>query len=441
MANGHGNTPVFSTQSPFPVSVTPADTITPEMTFEDAARLWMSLKAPVTADGRQLPGYIRSNTLQGYQSNIRSLNLFFDKMRLCDITLNHLARYQRLRVQGAAPFIRKRQPHKKEPQPCPAKPQQVNQELGLLIRILKKATLWDEERERLFEFLTEDIAEMQRALTPEEQRRWLDVARSHPRWNVVYWYSLVAFDTCMSTNELRGLRLGDINLLQRMVRVPRDAAKNAHRHRDIEIASRDALWALECLVHRAQELGATLPHHYLFPLKVTRALKSYPDQPMTVSGIKKLWEEVRIASGLTWFRQYDCRHTAISRLAEGGTPLLIIMKRAGHISAKMTEHYTHISDKIQIHSIRTAQQYNGGLGVDPSANWISPPVQYAAPPRPPAPLPAPAPPSNPGDLLGQLLRTLQEQCGLTAEQMREALLAQTQPAAAVPSNIVEFRSR
>jgi len=73
---------------------------------------------------------------------------------------------------------------------------------------------------------------------------------------------------------------------------------------------------------------------------------------MTVSGLKKPWEEVREASKLTWFRQYDCRHTAITRLAEGGTPLATIMKRAGHISPKMTDHYTHISDQSQIQSVR-----------------------------------------------------------------------------------------
>jgi hypothetical protein len=94
---------------------------------------------------------------------------------------------------------------------------------------------------------------------------------------------------------------------------------------------------------------------------------------MTESGIKKLWEEVRLASGLREFRPYDTRHTAITRPAEGGVPISTIMKRAGHVSAKMTDHYTHISDASQIQSVRTAQRYNGALGQAASDLWNPPP--------------------------------------------------------------------
>jgi integrase len=111
------------------------------------------------------------------------------------------------------------------------------------------------------------ISSMSRALTPEEQRRWLDAARSSPRWDVVYWYSLLAFDTCMSTNEIRALRLGDVNLQQRVLTVPVEGSKNFHRHRSIPIVSDGALWAVDSLLRRARELGAREPQHYLFPFK------------------------------------------------------------------------------------------------------------------------------------------------------------------------------
>jgi len=80
-----------------------------------------------------------------------------------------------------------------------------------------------------------------------------------------------------------------------------------------------------------------------------------PEKPMSESGIKVPWNEVRAQSGLTWFRQYDCRHTAITRLAEEGVPTDIIMARAGHISEKMRRHYTHISQSAQRKWIERAQ--------------------------------------------------------------------------------------
>jgi integrase len=375
------------------------ESLTPSMSFAAAAKLWIESKVATPSRKSYATGYIRRTTETGYRNDLGSLNLFFAETKLRDIRLDHLARYQRLRVQGAAPFIRKRRPQDKEATPCPAKPKQVNQELGMLVRILKKAKLWGDDQQGVYEPLIEDMEEIPRALTPQQQRHWLDTSRSHPRWNVVHWYSLLAFDTCMSTNEIRALRLGDINLQQRVLTVPVEGAKNRYRHRSIPIVSEGAMWALESLMRRAIDLGAGDPTHYLFPSRATVGHWN-PTLPMTVSGIKKQWEEVRAAANLTWFRQYDCRHTAITRLAEGGTPLATIMRRAGHVSAKMTDHYTHISDQMQIQSVRAAQQYNGRY--QPDFPMVGIPTTSSA------------------SLIEQL-RALQQQLGVSTEDMREAL--------------------
>jgi integrase len=270
------------------------------------------------------------------------------------------------------------------------KPQQVNQEMTLLMALLKKAWSWRDESQREYEPLREEIEEMPRALTPAEQQRWLDTARSRPRWNLLFWWSLLAFDTCMSTNELRRLRLGDINLPQRMIRVPVAASKNAYRHRDIEIAGAGALWALDQLVRRAHSLGAFLPLHYLFPFKITQCKQSFPDRPMTSSGLKKLWQEVRVASDLTWFRMYDTRHTAITRLAEGRVRMADIIKRAGHSNLKMAEHYTHLCEGDHIMSVRRGlQKFNSSMGAPfryEQPPYAEPVAQYArsVPPASPA---------------------------------------------------------
>ena len=53
-----------------------------------------------------------------------------------------------------------------------------------------------------------------------------------------------------------------------------------------------------------------------------------------------------MASGLRNFRPYDTRHTAITRLAEDpNTSPAMIRSMAGHVSQRMTDHYTHIGDR------------------------------------------------------------------------------------------------
>lgn len=344
--------------------------ISAELEFTVAAKRWLESRSINAMPGAITARYIRANTEESYEQYIRSLELFFTGMKLGEICIEHFAGYQRARLQGAEPFIRYRRPQDakdkmrcgvlipaKGKTPCPVKPKKVNQELGLLQHIMKRANCWTGEMEEMYQTLLDDEDELPRALSPDEQRLWLDAARAKADWNVVYYYSLLAFDTCMSTDEIRGLRLGDINLFQRVITVKRKTAKNKERARTIELVGGDVLWALEWLIGRAKELGAVEFSHYLFPWRVRVGLFD-PSKSMSESGIKKSWNDVRDASGLKWFRQYDCRHTAITRLAESGVPTDVIMSRAGHVSEKMRRHYTHISQSAQRKWLEHSQSYH-----------------------------------------------------------------------------------
>jgi hypothetical protein len=101
------------------------------MRFREASDVYMGSRTFVTQNGehRTFNGrYIRATTVKNYRSYLRSLALFFSEMRLSEIRLDHLRKYQRARLAGEAPFIRARRPHQ-APSPCPTKPQHVNQEL------------------------------------------------------------------------------------------------------------------------------------------------------------------------------------------------------------------------------------------------------------------------------------------------------------------------
>lgn len=334
--------------------------ITPEQLFEEAAQAFYELRCLEThADRRAV--YVEKNTLDGYQRQTRSLKLFFAGMRLIDIHWYNIRAFQDARANGAPPFVRHRRPQDakprklpgglvlppKGPTPCLAKPEQINQEVAFLKRLKVLSGCWTAEDEAFHKELKEVESEVQRAQTIEEQDYWLKAANSNPRWELIFHYCLVAYDSCCSTNELRALRLGDIKLNYHMISIPWPGAKNKHRHREILIESADTEWALLRLIDRARELGAGEPHlnptAYLFPFRDPKTRQYDPTRPMTVSGLKKLWQEVREATGQKWFRPYDTRHTAITRLAERGVPIDVIMARAGHVGEKMRQHYTHIT--------------------------------------------------------------------------------------------------
>lgn len=338
--------------------------ISADLLFSEAAHRWLESRSVNALPGSITARYIRPNTEESYKRYIGSLNLFFGNIHLKSVHIGHISAYIKARLEGAAPFIRYRRPHDARPTkrgpakgktPCPVKPKKVNQELGMLRQIMKRAYCWTAEMNDLYRPLIEEEEDTKRALSPEEQSRWLDVARMSARWNLVYWYSILAFNTCMSTDELRGIKLGDINIHQRIIIVQR--GKTRPRARTIEIVGADVLWALERLIERAQELGANNPQHFLFPGRVSIG-RYDPTTSLSPSGIHAQWNEVKTASGILWFRPYDTRHTAITRLAEAGVPTDVIMARAGHVSEKMRRHYTHISQSSQRRWIEQAQSYH-----------------------------------------------------------------------------------
>ncbi len=363
MAETHATIPSVPNQ---PIHCVGNLALTPELRFEEAADRWMESRVVQSrASSQWSPRYIKPHTESDYRCDLKTLKLFFTGTRLCDIRLDHLRTYQAKRIEGREPFIRSRRPHE-EPKVSPVKASRVNKETILLVRIMKRAKAWDPALDDYFEPLQVEQTETPRALSWDDEKLWLEVSLSNQRWWLVHWYSILALSTCMGTNEIRGLRLGDINLEARVLTVPVEGAKNKYRHRTIKLTTPEVHWALERLIERTRSLGSFEPTHYLFPIMAAKGQYN-PMFPMNVSGMNKRWEEVRIATGLKAFRQYDCRHTAITRMAEAGVPVSVIMSFAGHISPHMTRHYTHIS-----RNNRRTSPWNKPRAIGPSAQAKNP---------------------------------------------------------------------
>ena len=307
--------------------------LTPRMTFSAAFELWISRrvidKQGVWSNAR----YISARTERDLRQYARQVMKFFGDLRLEEIHAGHLREYQRARAvcdKSAANWEQ------------PAGANLIRKEMQTVMRVMRAAGAWREEIEQAYEPLQPVTNDVPRAMTPSEQHRFLHSAGSREAWRTVYCYALVALQTTASTNELRALRLGDIFLEQGVITIRTEGAKNRFRVRTIPLQTPEVVWALQVLIDRARELGGNGPHCYLFPFHLHHDVYD-PLRPMTVWGLRRPWTEIRAAAGLDWLRPYDLRHTAITRMAEAGVPIHVIMSFAGHMSQKMQLHYTSIS--------------------------------------------------------------------------------------------------
>lgn len=305
-----------------------------KLTFAQASERWINSRT-MSSSGRAR--YISPRTLSDLQQYIRALNRKFGEVQLCEIHIGLLREYQIERAQTCGP-------------------NKINQELGTLVRIMKRAGAWKPKLADCYERLQREEADTPRAMTPEEQEKFLKVASSREEWSFVYHYALLALATSASNCEMRGLRLGDINLYSRVLHIRREFAKNRHRIRTIPMHDQ-AVWAVTRLMERAQALGASAPHHHLMPFRVAPNAWDL-DRPMSNSGIRKAWDAVRKAADVSWLRVHDLRHTAITRMAEAGVPIPVILSMAGHISTRMQQHYTAVSESAKRCAVEAA--FSGG---------------------------------------------------------------------------------
>lgn len=338
--------------------------ISPELLFSEAAERWLASRRFRSVNARAR--FIAPATLAAYEAYVRALNRFFRDIALADIHAGHLGEYQEQRVSGklaAAPRKRSDGSEYRTSDAANVTPQKVNQELGCLQAILKRANLWSESLKEMYEPLQMPESDIPKALSPREQESWLQAGAGREQWAVVYWYSLIAFATTASNAEMRGLKLGDLYLDSRTLQVTSLHAKNKYRIRTVPLND-DALWAVQQLLKRALSLGARSPQHFLFPFHLSHSYD--PARPMSASGLRKPWVEVAAAAHLPNFTPHHCRHTSLTRMAEAGVPIATIMSMAGHMSQKMSLHYICIAEMVKRHAVAVVERKRNQIfGVTP----------------------------------------------------------------------------
>jgi integrase len=152
----------------------------------------------------------------------------------------------------------------------------------------------------------------------------------------------LALNTALRKNEIRMLRWQQIDLIQRTLAVGRTKTEGGSA-RVIPLNS----VAYAALVRWASRLPEAKQGDYISPgcenfrpeCKESDMSKIDPSQP--IKSWRTAWRSVLKAAGLN-IRFHDLRHTCITKLAEGQASEQTLMSIAGHLSAKMLEHYSHI---------------------------------------------------------------------------------------------------
>jgi integrase len=274
------------------------------MSFAEAAAAfddWLS--SPLSPDQAR---YRSKGTMRDCRTKIKALNKFFGRLKLGGIHLGQIREYQKVRFSNE----RNLWAH-------PAGADKINQEMGLMLRIMRLGNAYTSDIEKYYQTLQVDECEIPKALSPDEQERFLEVASSRPEWEVVYWYSLLAVHIAFSSDEIRTLRQGDINLTHQIIAVSRKAGKNTHRRREVPLTDPSCIWALNQLMERSYRLAGKSPELHLFPKRLARN-QFDGSYHMGETGIRKQFEAVRDAAGVPCFNLNGWRHTAITRMAEAG---------------------------------------------------------------------------------------------------------------------------
>ncbi len=240
-------------------------------------------------------------------------------------------------------------------------PRTVNLETKVLRMILRSAKSWSHLADD-YKPLREDKRGPGRALSPEEERHLFDVAGSNPNWSVAYYAALLAANTTARGCEIKGLRLGDVDLEVRTMTIRRASTKTDAGCRVVPLNSA-ATWALARLLERASLLGAMDSNHCVLPAftfchsKEGANARSY-DLTTPMKSWRSAWRKLTRRAGLGGLRFHDLRHHCITRLAEAGVAEQTLMAIAGHVSREMLEHYSHIRMQAKRDAVSTLESHS-----------------------------------------------------------------------------------
>jgi site-specific recombinase XerD len=230
----------------------------------------------------------------------------------------------------------------------------INAELGELSRAIGKSwsVLWPKVRKM------EERKDVGKALSSEEQDTLFD-ALLKARSPILSTFVRTSLLTAMRSGEILNLSWGQVDLNKRVITVGK-AKTSSGTGRQIPI--NQELFSI-LAAHAGwftKRFGGATNDQFLFPYG--KPTPSDPTRPTTT--IKTAWNRLRREAGIKC-RLHDLRHTALTNLAEAGTPEGTMLALAGHMSRAMIERYSHIrmGAKREAMEALSSTKYSGAVPV------------------------------------------------------------------------------
>ena len=151
-------------------------------------------------------------------------------------------------------------------------------------------------------------------------------AHSNP---MLGWIVRIAVETGMRSGEILGLRLSQVDIKRRIVRLSDTKNDSA---RTVPLTRNATRVFQEVLSHPLRPRGCAL----LFFGEPGRDGERRP------YNFKKSWNGIKKSLGLADLHFHDLRHEAVSRLVEGGLSDQEVSAISGHKSMQMLKRYTHL---------------------------------------------------------------------------------------------------
>ena len=316
--------------------------------FTVAAEEWLELK-----EGTLAP---KSYGVEVY--SLKHLKPYFGQRLVSDIDGAAIARYVgHRRKQGAAD-------------------KSIKLEFGTLRGILKRAKLWGQIADDDLLPKLKDRSDVGRAISADEETALLKTCLAS-RSRGLYTAVVIALNTGMRETEIRTLRWNQINFDARTLTVGKSKTQ-AGSGRPIPMNDRLTL-ALRTWANRFPDREA---EHYVFPSEQYGQPGESAEKPGTheqdptkpIGSWKKGWATARKDAGVTC-RFHDLRHSAVTRLLEGGVSFPIVASLLGwsaSTTTKMAKRYGHIGNAAFRQAVATLDPAaKGAQGVGTEAGTVS----------------------------------------------------------------------
>ena len=334
--------------------------------FSIAADEWLVLKSLTLAPSSQ----------RIERDNLKHLRPHFERRLATDIQAKDVSRYQQARLgEGASPKT-------------------INLEVGTLRAILRRHRVWAEIQ--LDVRMLPTLDDVGHAINAEEEAALLSACLKS-RCRCLYVAVMLALNTGMRYSEIRLLRWRQVDFIARILTVGKSKSPTG-TGRAIPLNNR----ILSVLEMWDAQFAGRQPTHFVFPSekygaageKDTFGFSAGPvvydtDPTLPIGNWKEAWEKAKerageILAGKTKeeeseplrCRFHDLRHTAVTRLLEGGIPYPVVASMMGWSAAtaiRMAKRYGHIGSK----ALRDAADVLGGVKIEPASLKKSPKSQEA----------------------------------------------------------------